>query len=683
MKNIEFKKLYDKNITTIFFDIFDTIVYRTVQPEYTKKIWANHLIKRFDLSLNMQSVYQKRNKLELKLGEKSAASGFDWEFTYDSLLEEMYDMFQQNTSKKEFKEVATQIEIEIESSVQKPDEKIIKEIKQLKEAGKKIYCVSDMYLSKEMLKQIFSNLGILELFDDIYVSCEYLKSKRSGNLYDIVLKELNIKPQNCVMIGDNKTSDYDNAISKKMTAIHLDRSENYKKYEEFLNKYNEKEIMNTFKELAKTPSDSFEHIAFTLYKFTDKLYHYLRKNDYNEVFFLSREGEFLKKLFDEYQKNINGKTIDTYYILVSRKSTYLPSLKKLEDETFGGILKQYMKTSVSELLGSLNLSKEDRDEILESYRKDCEKSLKKYEFNKTEKEAINAIINKDYNYRIVNLYRTKLLKILKENKVFKRIYEENRKNQNTLFKKYIKQHSDSKRICVVDIGWNGSIQDNIQNALGDEYEVNGCLYGFVNRLEKPIENKVGLIYTNYPNKTKNYSLFIENRTMFEILLGASHGSATRYVENNGKVEVTTFEKEEEKELYDNVVSKIQDRIFKINQQLNQILSNGYYDNLKIDKLINNLHYEMVFNPTMSQRTFFNEIYHYENFGVFEFSKFNLQKKMTLKYYIKENIKFFIKYNSFFYDTYWPTLKLINEKLYIPRFIYKSGKKFNMKRRGVL
>lgn len=683
MNDQNIKKLHDKNITTVFFDIFDTIVSRKIQPEYTKKVWANHLVKRLDLPQNILDVYNKRNKLETALGEKNANNGYDWEFTYDSLLEALYTELNIKIAKEEFKKIATEIEVEIESSVQVADVKMLNEIKRLRKEHKKIYCISDMYLSKQMLTQIFTNLGIIDLFDDIYVSCEYLKSKRSGNLYKLVLKELKLKAKECIMVGDNKLSDYDNAKSNGIKAIHLDRQENYKKYTDFLSEYNEQVIENKFIELSKTPCDNFEHIAFTLYQFTDKLYHYLRRNNYNEVFFLSREGEFLKKIFDEYQKNIYGKKLDTHYILVSRKSTYLPSLKKLDAEDFGGLLKQYLNSSISEFLGSLNLSKEDREEILESYYKDCQKLKNKPSLSKYDQEALEAILNKDYNYKVSNLYKSSLLEILKNNKTFQKIYEKNRSEQNRLFKRYIEERTTNKRICVVDVGWNGSIQDNIQNALGAEYEINGCLFGLVSRENKVIKNKVGLIFSNYPDNSKNFQLFIENRTMFEILLGASHGSATRYVEKDGKVDVTTFEKQEEKDIYKNVVSKIQKDMFTINKELCHLLTNTYYDNYKINKLINKLHYNMVFKPTEIQCAFFNGIYHYENFGVFEFSKFNTTKKLSPKYYLKENIKFFVKYKSFFYDTFWPTLKLTNEKLYLQKLIYRNIKKYNLKRKGIL
>ena len=197
------------------------------------------------------------------------------------------------------------------------------------------------------------------------------------------------------------------------------------------------------------------------------------------------------------------------------------------------------------------------------------------------------------------------------------------------------------------------------------------------------KNKEGLIFSNVPTPTNNFELYGENRTIYEIILGASHGSANKYKEENSKVIVTTFEKEEEKNIFKNVVSKIQNNMFELFNKMEDLFENEYYDNLKIDKAINRAHFNMLFEPTEDQLKFFNKIYHYENFGVFEFSRFDLKQDLTLKFYIKENLKYVLKRKHFFDDTFWPTLKLYNEKLYVPRFLYKLHKKIKLMRKGVL
>lgn len=684
---IDIKKIHDKKYKNIFFDIFDTIVSRTVQPEYTKKIWANHVIKRCNLNISMIELYTKRNKLEASLGEKNANNGHDWEFRYIDLLNELYDELDMTLPKDEFIKIATDIEIDIESHVQRVDDEVLKEIKKVKKEGKKIYCISDMYLSKEMITEIFNNLEIMEYFDDVFISCEYLKNKKSGELYSIVLKKLKAKPEECIMIGDNEHSDFTMPKEKGMSAIHLDRNKSYKKYEKFEKDNNPEILLSKFRELLKTNTDNFEHTIFSLYMFTEKLYYKLLNDNLDEVFFLSREGEYLKKLFDEYQSHIYGKKIKTNYLLVSRKATYLPSLKPLEQEDFASLLQQYVYINIKEFLGSLNFTKEDIKDILDSYSEDCKKIIKTAKLNENETKEMNALIDKNYDQKIIYLYESKILKYLKKNSKFMEIYENNRVEQNKLFKKYIKSMTKEKRICVVDIGWNGSIQDNIANILGNDYEVTGYLFGLVTRKDPEKiakeNNKHGLIFTNVPTFSNNFELFVENRTIFEVLLGASHGSANKYVEKNGKVEVLTFEKKEERDIYVNVISKIQDKMMEIFVELSKLFANGYYDNQKLEKEINLEHFNMVFYPTKEQLNFFNKIYHYENFGVFEFTEFKLKKKLSFKYYLKENLKYFLKHKAFFYDAFWPILKLSNEKLYLQKALYIHGKKRKLKKKGVI
>lgn len=682
----ELEKLHDKKYKYVFFDIFDTIVKRNVFPENTKRIWANHLAKILDDEITMTEIYEARQKIEYNLGFDNNNAGHDFEFTYKELLKEMYKMFDFKMSQKDFIDLATRIEVSVESAVQTVDEEVIKEIKELKSEGKKIYCVSDMYLSKDMIKQIFANHGIDDFFDDYFISCEYLKNKKSGALYEVVLKNIKAKASECVMIGDNQYSDYDSPKAKGIDAIHLNREKNHQGYQKMQDEAfeHEKDIYKKLEELASTSTNNFEHLIFSLYIFIEKLYFNLVREGRKEVFFLSREGEFLKKLFDEYVKHIHGDKIKSYYLLVSRKATYLPSLKSLKEENFDYLLNQYSYTSVEELLKSLNFTKEDLKEIEDSFVSDTKKLINELKLSKDEEKGLKSIINKDLKERVYSLNKSCILRRLKDNKTFKELYEKNRLEQNTLFKKYIKQFTDDRDICLVDVGWNGSIQDNIANILSEDYKVSGYLVGLVSRVPKASKAKKGVLFSNVPKESLNYNLFNESRSLYEVLLGASHGSANRYYEEDNTVKVALFEKKEEQKIYVDVVSKIQDTMFNLFKQLIDILADNYYDEDRVEKMVNQIHYKMIFEPTKEQLNFFSKIYHYENFGVFEFTEFKSDKKMTWKYYIKENAKYYLRHKDFFFDSwYWPLQKLYNEKLFIPRFTYKLGKKIDLKRKGVI
>ena len=82
---IDDKTLDSKEYKAIFCDIFDTVVYRTVQPEFTKKLWASKIVKRLELNLNMINLYKERNRIETELGEKAHNDGNDWEFRHKDL----------------------------------------------------------------------------------------------------------------------------------------------------------------------------------------------------------------------------------------------------------------------------------------------------------------------------------------------------------------------------------------------------------------------------------------------------------------------------------------------------------------------------------------------------------------------------------------------------------------------
>ncbi len=55
---------------------------------------------------------------------------------------------------------------------------------QLREHGKRIVITSDMYLSKAFLSELLQKNGYGG-YEELYVSCEYEKSKAEGSLYEV------------------------------------------------------------------------------------------------------------------------------------------------------------------------------------------------------------------------------------------------------------------------------------------------------------------------------------------------------------------------------------------------------------------------------------------------------------------------------------------------------------------
>ena len=75
----------------------------------------------------------------------------------------------------------------------------------LKPFGKRLICISDMYLPSDVIRQIMEARGFYGI-DRYYISCEYRASKWEGTLYEIV-REQSGKEASYVHVGDHPESD--------------------------------------------------------------------------------------------------------------------------------------------------------------------------------------------------------------------------------------------------------------------------------------------------------------------------------------------------------------------------------------------------------------------------------------------------------------------------------------------
>lgn len=659
MKKIEMEiKNRINSLDVIAFDIFDTILTRTVNPESIKKIWAKEINRQYKLTKRNSELYHLRFELEAKMCKENQAAGYDLEFNLEKMFSQIANHFELE-NEDEFVESCIAQEITIESRCQVIDEDWLQAIKKIKYdyASVKIVCISDMYLTKKMLVNILENHGVFGLLDDIFVSSEYLLTKRSGKLYSHLINELKWNPERVLMVGDNKVSDFEKPQSLGMIAYHIDRTEQHQQYATWDKMITDEYLKRKINEILPSNGDeSFENIAAALYLYIEKLYNQLKYNRVEDVFFLSREGEFLKVLFDYYQASMGVKKIKSHYLIVSRKSTFLPSLKALDVENFHNLFRQYIHMSVAEFLNSLNFIWSDIENL-------------KYELK----------IN--FDERITDFPNSKEFKMLKENEVFQTIYESNRTQQKENFVTYVKSYGTdlTKGLHIVDVGWKGTIQDNIYNILDNEVKIVGYYTGLVASGNATDHNeKMGLLFSLYPEKTSNYIIYSENRALFEMILGASHGSANRYINKNNKIEVELFNKEEEKVLFDKVVQPMQVEIYNRFKDLNELLLNTAYDDEVVEKILNQIHAQLVFFPTEKQLKFFEKMYHYENFGVFEFSTFEAHTSKDFKEKL-EQYKLFVKQPvSYLGNSFWPLYKLYQNDLVMLSKLYQSARYIQLK-----
>ncbi|OAB42993.1 HAD hydrolase-like protein [Paenibacillus glacialis] len=655
----------------VFFDVFDTIILRRVDPEYVKKIWAKRLSIQFGGFMEYQELYRLRNTMEAEMCIANNDSGMDMEFNYKELINSMYKVLIQrglidsSIDSKLFTSHCENIEIETEMSVQFIDPQWIEIVTTLKENNVEIYCVSDFYLTSEMMISLFTKHGIYKYIDKLYVSSEYLLTKKSGRFYAQVLQENNLKPSDVFMVGDNEYSDYEVPSTKGIDSYHLDRKEQHDFYASFrrqvenLNYYT-RELVKISKKMSQ--KGNFLEISCSLFYYIDSLHKQLMKNNVKNIFFFSREGEFLLKLFNLYQKMEgyeNVQYIKPHYLKVSRKSTFLPSLKSLDTESFETLFRQYINISIFDFLSSLNFEEELIGQVARN-------------------------LNVDAYEKINDFPLSEQFSRLKGEELFREIYEQTRVEQKNNFLDYIDQFQvDLKQegMHIVDVGWKGTIQDNIYRILDSNVLVEGYYLGLVASGDiQETNRKQGLLFSVIPCRTPYYNIFNENRALYEILLGASHGSANKYV-RNVNIEVDTYQTEMERELFDTIISPIQDEIYMYFEELCNLFCKR---NVRLEDFIEEfakVHARMVLFPTKAELNFFNGLYHYENFGVFEYSTFSTKNPLDLKKTIRNTILLMRSPRSILEKGFWGPNTLENEGLgyLVPlygRYKYKKSFKIN-------
>lgn len=663
------KLVLPDNYEVYCFDYFDTVACRNVEPEYVKKLWCKEMTGFFCTEINAERMYEYRHAFEAELCRMNQRHGKDLEFQYQELAEKMYrvifperedlnmageqpyadgmfDEVHMRPTLAEFVKKAEDIELNIECRVQKLCEDVLCEMIRLKSLGKTILCISDFYASAGFFEKMFAYHNIEGLFDGVYISSEYLRTKHSGRLYGHVLREYGGRPERFLMIGDNPYSDKKMAADWGIAGYLLDRSRQKEYYRRFQARHAGRGYLKTcLNQIYKGCSrPDYEDITFSLYGFIHKLYAVLQQRNIKDVFFLSREGQFLKKLFDVYQKRrIRRKElmIQSHYLVVSRKSTYMASLKPIQEEQFEIIFRQYADISIYDFLSSLGFALDVQKEI-------------------------GRRIGADIYEKRTDLKQTDVYAAMMADPCFLEQYESRRIQQKENFAEYLDSYGiDFKKdgLCLVDVGWKGTIQDNIFTFFEERIDVLGLYIGLVNNGKIHAKNKKeGLLFTNIPKPSRYFYVYDENRSIFEVILAASHGSADSYQKTEHGIAAETLWKDKEKKLFQKMAAPMQDHIFQCFKRIDAVLVRHCFEERELMHAAAGYHARMVFLPTRQQMELFYRIYHYENFGVFEFTVFEKAGKVSCMERCK-NIARILKYRrAFFQSGYWGVTALKNAGL---------------------
>lgn len=356
--------------------------------------------------------------------------------------------------------------------------------------------------------------------------------------------------------------------------------------------------------------DLFPELATTFFFWCERLYSRLIEQGVEQVYFLSREGQPLKRMFDIYRDRVGGQ-MASHYLEVSRRSTLLPSLGSLAEEGFETLFRQYRSISLFEFLSSLGLEAQMRSIAIALGLPEGAEATREDDFPTSQ-----------------------TFRALKALPLFQDMYESERLARRRAFIAYLEELSGGTlppRLFIVDVGWKGTIQDNLFALLcrnGDTtvHAVTGYYIGLVAAgAASPSNDKYGLLFSSVGITSPKFRVFNENRALFEVVLAADHGSIVTYeTTSDGHAKAIRGEFEEG-EMLAREVFPVQRQLFEhFERLLKEIHVSGKGRTLAFEEVVR-MHARMVFKPTLSERAWFSSVFHVENYGVFERSSFATPK----------------------------------------------------------
>lgn len=468
----------------VSFDIFDTLIKRDVKK-------PTDVFSIIEQNYKICDFYKRRIEAE-KIARKGKV---------DTTIYEIYDIYNElylnNIDEAEkIKNIEKQVEYEL--CVQN---KLLKKVYDFCiENNKKVYLISDMYLSSEILKEILEKNGYSK-YEKLYVSCEYDRTKANGELYKYIIQELGVDTSKLIHIGNDIKTDYMMALKNKISAVKVKTKT-----------YTGNSLLDVFLSNHKSNSSNFyydfgySNFGPLLYGFCLWLKENVKKNDIDNIYFLARDGYIIKKAYEM----IFGESDNIYYLEASRRSLRVPYLSQ--------------KNSIDEMLEELPLPRQTN-------------MIQIFDALGLELDIYSAKI-KESGYSVERFYlREKVLKEEGFKNLISSIKDDiiaNSISENEALKNYLKKNNFSRKNAIVDIGWGGSMQKYLRNIFNtlpgyEDKELVGFYFGLTEKAKGKLSSTNtanAYVFDNY-----NYSSEELERPfvgLFESLFLEPKGSVKRY-----------------------------------------------------------------------------------------------------------------------------------------------------------
>ncbi len=594
-----------KDFKILTFDIWDTVLRRTCHPDEIKLRSARFLL--LEAFFELRPVYRELSTLLksrfIAENESSRTDDFEYDFDFASQLwlKNVLNDDIEDERLLELHKLIIEHELKSEKSSTYVDPSIREVLNNNK--GKEKFFISDFYLGKNKIFDLLNHHKIGHFFLNGYSSCDLYKNKRSGELYDHVIEDISVSVTDILHFGDNKHADIDKSKEKGIASYHYENTDVIKQreffgqaYHPFINgDYTEhcqrilSRIKNNYKDIdISTKKSLVTSIGFILYIIEEA-----KKNKLENIYFFTREGIFLKRLYDEVVRldPYNTSYPKSHLLEVSRLATFLPSLREISLEELMRMWNQYSIQTPNAFIKTLKLDESFSINKFKEYGFELNESIV---YPWTNSSFISLFNDEEFNAHIKSRHTEEKKLSLEYLNSFESI-------------------SSKEPMMIVDIGWRGTIHDNICHMLPDNY-IFGAYLGLFKYLNKQPSNSSKVAWLFDLNRSSNNNEPYEEVAPIEMIFNGAGGSTIGYRRNDDTIDVLKKVIDGEENIINNTIIPMQNDIIKMSKIIVDYIKNHGLISIHIRDLSYSLIDNLLNKPTPYIADAFYALEHNEEFG---------------------------------------------------------------------
>ena len=542
-------------------DVWDTLLRRRCHPDAVKLHVCRYVMLRYgrqlpDENRDHWTLLRLRQQAEKELAEESRRLGFDDEYKHDEVYKRWLSLagLRIGSSPDQTAQLCRalgRVELEQERYVSYVDPSILRTLERFR--ARKTLFVTDFYLPSEAVKDLLAFHRMEHVAPDGVASCDLKLNKKSGRLFRRLHETFGVTPDRHLHVGDHLWADVESPRQIGITAVHYlpedeqrhrrIREDGFHARERFIRAalrsfchsdraqdHRDDSLAGQFYELGRRTSLCFFGLA--LYVMERAV-----ADDVEKLFFLTREGEFFFTLYRRAaESNMLGCPVPEGVLLeASRMSTFAGSLRTWSGDELMRIWNQYSTQSLYALLTSLDIDPSRFAEKAASYGIDIHQDIT-YPWQDARvcawlaDEWVTVEIDRELAGK-----RARLLSYLAS----------------------VGLSGQDARVGIVDIGWRGTIQDNLAYVL-PTVQLHGYYFGLIRYLNaQPINSTKSAFGPNLNDALSDHSQLLDFVAPIEMLCNSPHGTVQRYEGAETAVKVLRLVDPSENHVYDSFIRHFQ------------------------------------------------------------------------------------------------------------------------------